>query len=558
MHNFRKKPRETHHRSMDGLVPNAPGRQQQNVWPGRTPAQANFQPRSSSIDDFKRPDGFHPTNRSQATIGTQVKPENQVVKEEKPAKNEKSILHMTLPGGSLSTKKGRKHSSKKDKWAKVRKWSFRSSLVLAGIVLLLGGFLLFKGYLNLNKVFKGGGNAAALDENVSPDLLRGEGDGRINVLLLGRGGAGHDGADLTDTILLASVDPVNKTAALVSLPRDFWVTSGGQSSKINAVFANAKNKALRTNKDKGKAEEAGVNALKGVVSDVLGVPVHYYAMVDFEGFKQAVDIVGGVDINVPADLAVSEHLWDSTTRKPYYLNVPAGQQHFDSTKALYFARSRKTSARGDFDRSERQRLFISALSQKVLSAGTYTNPVKVTQLMDAFGSHVITDFSVGDAVRLMQISKGINSSAIASVSLVDQPNVLVHTSMISGQSVVVPKAGTADYSEIQQYIRTKMPDGYIVKEKAKINLLNGTSVPGLGATKSDELKSYGYNITKVGDAPTKTYDKTIIVDLTGNKKPYTKNYLEKRFGVKAVSKLPDDTIQAEGADFVIILGSKDR
>lgn len=558
MHNFRKKPRATPG-SMDGLLSGAPGRQQKSVWPDPGRAQANFHPRSSSINDFKRPEGFHP-NRPQTNIGAPVQPAKVETAEEPPTKkDQKSMLHMTLPGGSLHTKKGRKSKIKKDKWYKIRKWSLRTSLVLAGLVLILGGFMLFKGYLNLNKVFKGGGNAAALDENVSPDLLRGEGDGRINVLLLGRGGEGHEGADLTDTILLASIDPVNKKAGLVSVPRDFWVSSGGQSSKINAVYANAKNKALRTNsKDKGKAHDAGVDAIKQAVSKVLGVPVHYYTMVDFAGFKQAVDIVGGVDINVPADLAVSERLWDSTTGRPYYLNVPAGQQHFDSTKALYFTRSRKTSARGDFDRSERQRLFITALSQKVLSAGTYTNPVKVTQLMDAFGSHVSTDFSVGDAVRLMQISKGISGPAITSIGLADQPNVLVHTDMISGQSVVVPKAGISDYTEIQNFIRTKLPDGYIIKEKAKVDVLNGTAVSGLATKKADELKAYGYSIAKVGDAPTKAYDKTILVDLTGNKKPYTKNYLERRFGVKAVSKLPDDTIQAQRADFVIILGSNER
>lgn len=553
MHNFKKNP-QTPRRTVDGFLANAPGRQQQrqDVWPSKREAQAHAVS-SGNVDDFKRPEGFHPMDRQQGSVGVPAKD----LKADKKAKH--SLLHMTLPGGSLSRKDRKLMKSKKqNKWAKVRKWSFRSSLVLAGLVLLLGGFLLFKGYLSLNKIFKGGGNATALQDNVSPDQLRGEGDGRINVLLLGRGGEGHDGADLTDTILVASIDPVNKTAGIVSIPRDLWVTVSGQgSTKVNAVFANAKNKALKTDKDKAKAEAAGVEALKKTVSEVSGLSIHYYAMVDFAGFKQAVDVVGGVDIDVPPDLAVSEHLWDSTTGKPYFLQVPAGPQHFDSTKALYFARSRKTSPRGDFDRSERQRLFITALSQKILSAGTYANPVKISQLMDAFGNHVTTDFSVGDAVRLMQIAKDIPGSAIVSIGLADQPNVLVHTDNINGQSVVVPKAGVGNFGAIQDFIRTKLPDGYIIKEAAKLKVLNGTSMEGLATTKSNELKSYGYNVAIIGDAPTKTYDKTVVVDLTNNK-PYTKNYLEKRFGVKAVSKLPDDTIQPEGVDFVIILGSSER
>lgn len=554
MHNFKKNDPKPPRRTMDGFLANAPGRQQQrgDVWPSKREAQAHSVS-TGNVDDFKRPEGFHPTQRQQASLGVPAK----TSKSGKDAQH--SLLHMTLPGGTLNRKdRKRLKSSKQAKWAKVRKWSFRSSLVFAGLVLVLGGFLLFKGYLSLNKIFKGGGNAAALQDHVPPDQLRGEGDGRINVLLLGRGGEGHEGADLTDTILVASIDPINKTAGLVSIPRDLWVTVSGQgSTKINAVFANAKNKALRTDKDTAKAEGAGVEALKKTVGDVLGLPIHYYAMVDFAGFKQAVDVVGGVDIDVPPDLAVSERLWDSTTGKPYHLQVPAGPQHFDSTKALYFARSRKTSPRGDFDRSERQRLFITALSQKILSAGTYTNPVKISQLMDTFGNHVSTDFTVGDAVRFMQISKDISGNAIVSIGLADEPNVLVHTDNVNGQSVVVPKAGVGNFGPIQEFIRAKLPDGYIIKEGAKLKVLNGTSKEGLATTKSNQLKSYGYNVAVIGDAPTKTYDKTILVDLTNNK-PYTKNYLEKRFGVKAVSTLPDSAIQPEGVDFVIILGSNER
>lgn len=564
MHNYRKNPRHIKHGAMDGVIHNAPGRQHEGgAWPTHRKPVEGGQVRSAAsptIDDFKRAEGFHPTMRPQTSIDQVAKnPESHKVAKAKTQGRQGSLLHMTLPGGGLKeprrSRRNKNKDVKKGKWPTFRKWAKRTALVTAGLVVLLGGYLFLKGYFNLQKIFKGGGNATALQENVSPDLLKGEGDGRVNVLLLGKGGEGHAGADLTDTILLASIDPVNKTAALVSIPRDLWYTTSSGSSKINAVYANAKSKSLRGDKDKAKAEAAGIKAIQDAVNKVLGVSVHYYAMVDFAGFKQAVDIVGGVDINVPADLAVSERLWDSTTGKQYYLNVPAGQQHFDSTKALYFTRSRHTSKRGDFDRAERQRLFITALGQKILSAGTYTNPVKISQLFDAFGSHVSTDFSVSDARRLMEISKGINGDAVASIGLADPPNVLVQTGTISGQSVVVPKAGQSDYAAIQSYVRSKLQDGYILKEKAKVSVLNGTAVAGLAKLKGDELKTYGYNVTTVGDAPTKTYDETVVVDLTGNKKPYTRNYLEKRFGTKAVSKLPDSTIQASGADFVIILGS---
>jgi polyisoprenyl-teichoic acid--peptidoglycan teichoic acid transferase len=473
-----------------------------------------------------------------------------------------SMLHMTLPGGKLAVSKGRKgskHGSKRGRWHAIRKWTLRSGLAFAVLALLIGGFLFTKGYFKLNKVFKGGGTAAALQSEVKPELLKGEGDGRINVLMLGKGGGDHDGPDLTDTILVASIDPINKTAHLVSIPRDTWVTvSGYGSSKINAVYANHKYRSLNTDpKDKEKAEKAGIDALSEVATQFLGIPIHYHVMVDFQAFKQAVDTVGGVDMDVPANLAVTERLWDELSGKQYFLNVQSGMQHFDGTRALFFTRSRQTSARGDFDRGERQRLFIQALSHKILSAGTYTNPVKVSQLMSAFGDHVSTDFSVNDSLRMASIVKGIQSSNFKSLSLVDPPNNFLTTSAINGQSVVVPLAGIGDYSQIQNFIRNTLKDPYLAKENGALMVLNGTATSGLASSTADKLKSYGYNITKIDTAPTQDYDKTVLVDLTAGKKPFTKNYLEKRLKVKAVTKLPDTTIQATGADFVIILGQNE-
>jgi LCP family protein required for cell wall assembly len=561
MHEFRKRKHQPQ-RAIDGFV-NAPQRphasEQQAGRAGISPDRF----RSTSgrrLDDFKRPEGYHPTTRSTEAIQPALspsKPRKQI------ARPQESILHMTLPGGALeeaSSKKKHKKLKKDDstrspRWRFTRKWGIRSGLVVAGLVLLIGGFLFTKGLLQANKIFKGGGKAAALQSQVKPELLKGEGDGRINILLLGKGGGDHDGPDLTDTILVASIDPINKTANMVSIPRDMWVTSDGASSKINAVYANHKYSALNKNsKDKAGAEKAGIKSIEATVTQVLGIPIHYYGMVDFQAFKQAVDTVGGVDINVPPELAVQEHLWDETTRKNYYLNVPAGMQHFDSTRALFFTRSRHTSARGDFDRSERQRIFIQALGQKVLSAGTYTNPVKISQLMSAFGDHVATDFSVNDSLRLANIAKGIKSTDIKSTGLADPPNNYVRTDNINGQSIVRPTAGIGDYSAIQNYIRNTLKDPYIAKENAAIMVLNGTTVPGLAGSKGDELKSYGYNVIKVDSAPSSDYQKTVLVDMTGNKKPFTKNYLEKRLGVKATTTLTDKTIVTTGADFVLILG----
>jgi LCP family protein required for cell wall assembly len=562
MHEFRKRSHQPQ-RAIDGFItaPQRPHLSSQSA--GRRTGVSSDHFRSSNtrrLDDFNRPNGYHPVTRPvaqprQATPTIQSSPQVQ-----RPAPQQASILHMTLPGGALETdkklrKKKNKHQKTLTKWGKIRKWSLRSGIVVAALVLLLGGFLFTKGFFKINKVFKGGGSAAALQDNVKPALLKGEGDGRINILLLGRGGDGHEGPDLTDTLLVVSIDPVNKTANMVSIPRDLWVNAGGTNTKINAVFANAKYRALSSApKDEAAAEKAGIKAIQETTTSVLGIPLHYYGMVDFQAFQQAVDTVGGVDINIPESAAVKDYMYNEVTHKPYTLDVTAGNQHFDGLRALMFTRTRHTSARGDFDRTERQRLFISALSDKILSAGTYTNPVKISQLMSAFGDHISTDFSVSDSLRLAQIVKEVGPTNIKSLGLADPPNNFVRTGTINGLSVVIPTAGVGDYTAIQNYIRNTMKDPYLAKENAAISVFNGTTVPGLAGSMGDKLKSYGYNVATVASAPTSDYQTTTIIDVSGGKKPFTKNYLEKRLGVKATTQSPDPNLSTTGADFVVILG----
>jgi anionic cell wall polymer biosynthesis LytR-Cps2A-Psr (LCP) family protein len=273
-------------------------------------------------------------------------------------------------------------------------------------------------------------------------------------------------------------------------------------------------------------------------------------MIDFTAFKQAIDTVGGVTINVPSDLVDSSVAWENGGNP---VLARKGMQTFNGKQALLYVRSRHGSARGDFDRTERQRLMIASLGQKVLSAGTYTNPIKISQLMSAFGDHVSTDLSVNNALRLATIAKNIDMAKMKSIGLADPPNNFVQTDNLNGQSVIRPTIGYGDYSQIQNYIRNTLKDPYLAKENAVLNILNGTATPGLATKKSDLLKSYGYNVTTIGDAPTHDYANTILVDVTG-KKPFTKNYLEKRLGVKATSKLPDPNIKTQGVDFVVILG----
>jgi LCP family protein required for cell wall assembly len=500
-----------------------------------------------SLDNFKSVEGFHATK--QPTIQTE---KSQRHLGRRPRRDPNGVIDLSLPPAPPS-KFGRFKRNKKNRSRKQKILHSFAGVML--FVMVVGGFLFGKGYLKLHQIFKGGAQgAAALQDNVDPTKLNGEGDGRVNILLLGKGGDGHEAPDLTDTILIASIDPVQKKAALLSVPRDLWVTTSKGSSKINAVYANAKYSAQDRGKSDKEAEDAGLSAIQSIVSEKMGIPIHYHVIVDFSGFKQAIDTVGGIDINVGEDNTVYEVLYDHQAGRQYVLDVKKGWQHFDGTRALFYSRSRHTSNRGDFDRTERQRLVMIALKDKILSLGTFANPVKVSQLMDAFGNHVQANLTIGEVMRIYEIGKSINSQDIASVGLADPPNNYVTTDNINGQSIVRPRAGLTDFSEIQNYVRNALRDGYLTKENATVAVYNGTTTPGLASKKSIELKSFGYTIGTVANAPTANYTKTVVVDLTNGQKKYTRNYLEKRFGVTAVTTIPDAGIPAGSNDFVIIIG----
>lgn len=457
-----------------------------------------------------------------------------------------------------SSSKSRSSFKVLDRWEKKKKTKRKKKIIVVTIILILSlmGFLFVKGYINFFKALGGGGGAAALNENVDPSQLDVEGDGRINILLLGRGGSGHDGPDLTDTIILVSIDPIEKSAGLVSIPRDLYVTVPDYGSmKINSVFysgkarylANAGNNNAATVR---KAEKEGLKLMEQTVNDVLGIPVHYNAMIDFKGFIEAIDTVGGIDINVPKSVREQMRI----NGQNYFLDVKAGPKHFGGFEALAYSRSRHTSARGDFDRSERQRLMILGLKDKILSAGTFSNPAKISQLLDQFGNNVQTSFNFDDLNKIYSIVKDIDSNKVQSIGLADPPAYFLNTANLGGLSVVLPALGQGNYKDIHYYIRNTLRDSFMRQEDASIVILNGTNQPGLGLKKAEELRSYGYKVTRIDNAPTTDYKKTALIDMRFRDNKYTKHYLQKRLNTTAIDNLPDGNIRVGTNDFVIILG----
>lgn len=210
--------------------------------------------------------------------------------------------------------------------------------------------------------------------------------------------------------------------------------------------------------------------------------------------------------------------------------------------------------RSDFDRADNQRKMLIALKDKVLSAGTYANPLKISSLIDTVGSHVRTNLNPpNDMLDLYEIAARITNDKIKSIGLNNGADSYLISGNVGGASVLLPRAG--DYSEIQAFLDTILIDAFLRREAPKVDVYNGSGVAGVATAQSELLKSLGYTIGKVADAPKQSYTSTVIYDINGSAKPRTKELLQKRYNVtvQSADQMPKK-LQNTDADFVIIIG----
>ena len=415
------------------------------------------------------------------------------------------------------------------------KWTKRVCVSLGTFVVVVGLWFGFQTISAAHKIIvHGSGGAPALASGtLKPNQLKGEGDGRVNILVLGIGGKGHDGANLSDTIMVWSLDPKTKDVAMLSIPRDLYVNIPGYGSgKINAANS-----------------YGGPTLAARVVSNVVGVPIHYYALIDFSGFKQAVDVVDGVDINVPIPLNDPLFPCDDGTKnagKYCPVHFVSGLQHMNGETALEYSRSRETTS--DFARAARQQQVLVALRQKALQLSTLTNPLKLTGLIEAVGNHLRTDLGISDMQRLAGIARNIDAARITR-SVLDTESadslLIDGSGKIAGAgSIELPKAGEFDYSRIHDFVKNIFVDHYITDENARIEVRNGTSEWGLATSVVKSLQAAHYNVGAPVNAAS-SVPTTVIYDYTNGSKPYTINYLEQRFGAKVqVESAPQASVNA--------------
>jgi LCP family protein required for cell wall assembly len=438
---------------------------------------------------------------------------------------------------------------------RLRNWftKKRVLLLILALIVIPGLFLGGKFVYNLSRIF-GGSIFSAL----STTKLDGENKGRVNILLAGNSAddPGHQGASLTDSIMLLSIDTRNNTAFMMSVPRDLWVNIPGYGHhKINEAF----NDGEEDNFSEPGYPAGGMGMLEQVVEDNFGVNVNYYALINYRAFREAVDAVGGITVDIKS--TDKRGLYDPNISRADGgpLRLENGVQKLDGKTALNLARARGDHwlaygfPASDFDRTNNQRMMLVALKSKMTSTGVLANPVRLNNLMDALGNNVKTDLELGEVRRLADLGKKIGNSHIRSVGLNDAngENLLESYMSERGESALIPAEGIDDFSAIKQFMHKLMSTNPVVKENARIVVLNGTDEFGLAGKNADSLKAKNLTVVATADS-LRAADVSEIINNSGTSKPATLKLLKSIYGAHVTTANPYKGTY--NADFIVIVG----
>jgi LCP family protein required for cell wall assembly len=451
-------------------------------------------------------------------------------------------------------------SDTKLKKRRVTKWVIIAVITL---LVLVGGWIAYKTLWSSGNIFKG--NIILGLTQSQP--LKTDTNGRSNILILGTSedDPGHGGAYLTDSMMVVSIDQKNKTASMFSIPRDLYVKYGmacnsGYQGKINEFF-NCVNDDYTTK----EAEEQRLSETRAFVGEIFGMDIQYGVHVNNTVIKDAVNAVGGVDVDIQGSngdpgILDRNFVW-RCNYKCNLVKYDNGVHHLDGEHALYLAMARGDIAptyglgNSNFDREKNQQKIIVALKEKAVSTGTLTDLGKVTGLIDSLGNNLRTTFETSEIRTLMKLGSDIPSSSIKTLSLFGDENSLVTSGNYNGASVVMPAAGIFDYSDIRTFLKQKLSTDAVTREGAQVVVLNGSGVAGVAQTEADKLTEAGFIVSEVGNAPEGTYGDVEVYQV-GQGMTGTKARLESAFGVKTKTTAPP-VEAASGTNFIVIFG-KDR
>jgi LCP family protein required for cell wall assembly len=549
------------HSSIDGFVPRRAGSRLGDQHPGkpgdisrrnaphsaglRRPVQPAMRPTSAAAQRGSEPLGYSNKGLTRRDISESL--------------NSLNDAAPTVPKKRRWPFSKKTAAVAKPKRRRVVKW-----VVIAIVVLLAlaGGWLAYKTLSNSDKIFKG--NIFGLAQS---QPLKADANGRSNILVLGTSedDPGHGGAFLTDSMMVISIDQKNKTASMFSIPRDLYVKYGmacnsGYQGKINEFF-NCVNEDYTT----AEAEQQRLTETRQFVGDIFGMDIQYGVHVNNTVIKDAVNAVGGVDVDIQGsngEPGILDRNFDwRCNYKCNLVKYDNGVHHLDGEHALYLAMARGDIAptyglgNSNFDREKNQQKIIVALKEKAVSVGTLTDLGKVTGLIDSLGENLRTNFETSEIRTLMQLGSDIKSENITTISLFGDDNSLVKSGNYNGASVVMPSAGIFEYSDLRTFLKQKLSTDSVTREGANLVVLNGSGVSGVAQTEADKLTEAGFIVSGIDNAPDGTYADVEVYQI-GEGMTGTKARLESAFGVKVRTTEPPVAVTPD-VNFVVVFG-KDR
>jgi len=324
-----------------------------------------------------------------------------------------------------------------------KKGWFRLLAVMVVLVVAVGGFFAWKTGYTLNKISDSDNSAlrSLLGGGTAPEAD----DGRINVLLLGMRGANMPGGGLlADSIMVATLDTEKNKAGLISVPRDLYVQipGTGQRGKINSVYS------YWESGERGQ----GIGKMEEMMETITGLKINRTVVINFNGFRQMIDAVGGIDVRMPKGFAETQQFVEGNECGGSFV-LPIGTNHLNGEKALCYARSRVQT--NDFDRSKRQQAVLQALKEKMASLGTLADFGKLNNILNIVGENVKTNFSPDEMKGFFDQYGQMKDAEISQLFFENSEKGLLKVPEAgTGLGyVLVPIAGQDNYSQMREACR---------------------------------------------------------------------------------------------------------
>ena len=387
--------------------------------------------------------------------------------------------------------------------------------------------------------------------------LAGKKKDRINILLLGQGGPGHDGPYLTDTIIIASIKPSTKEVAMISLPRDLAVDIPKHGiRKIN--HANAFGESANF--------KHGPELTKQVVEETFNTPINYYIRVDFRAFREIINEIDGITVDVARTFTDQEY--PAPNNEFQTVHFSKGVQQMNGKKALTFVRSRhgNNGEGSDFARSKRQQKVLLAIKEKALSFQTLANPLKIQSIIQTLGKNIVTDLAFSDIITMTKLAKNFDINHITTLNITSGPEgFLDHGKNDRGEYVLVPKEGNFD--RINHAIETifekeeykEKNDSPTPKEPTtrhdniNIEVQNGTWRAGLAARTKKKLQENTFHVSLIQNSEQRPIEESFFY-VTGEVSPNTIDALKKTLPIPQIFTLPTMSFATSTTDILILLG----